>query len=163
MPTTIKKASPRVVRKVKPEIKKPAEKTNENEIKMEGKYIQTLARRKTSTCQVRFYSSGSGKFIVNNYELDKYFNVALTNLALQPLKLAGRTDEFNFSALVKGGGKKGQAQAVRHCITKALVLVDRELRPKMRVKGWLTTDARQKERKKPGLKKARRAPQWAKR
>jgi len=81
----------------------------------------------------------------------------------QPLKLIGRLKDFDFSILVKGGGKRAQAEATRHAIARALVIFNKETRPVLKAKGFLTRDARKTERKKPGLKKARRAPQWSKR
>jgi len=136
---------------------------SEEEVKFKGKYVSAIGRRKSSTAQVRLYKNGKGAIIVNDQKVSKYFEASLQPLISQPLKLAGSGREFDMSVIVKGGGKKGQAIAIRHGVARALISIDKELRPSMRVKGWLTRDARVKERKKPGLKKARRAPQWSKR
>jgi small subunit ribosomal protein S9 len=87
----------------------------------------------------------------------------LANLALASLKLTGQGKDLNFSVHVNGGGLRGQAEAIRHGISRVLVTMDQNLRPSIKAKGLLTRDSRTKERKKPGLKKARKAPQWAKR
>ncbi|MFH1427141.1 MAG: 30S ribosomal protein S9 [Patescibacteria group bacterium] len=133
------------------------------EIKFKGKYIKAIGRRKTSVAQVRLYKQGKGNIIINNLKLNKYFDVFDTIIISQPLKLAGRLRDLDFSIVVKGGGKRGQAEAARHGIARALVLFDEELKKLLKAKGWLTRDSRKKERKKPGLKKARKAPQWSKR
>lgn len=131
--------------------------------KFKGKFIQAIGRRKTSVAQIRLFSKGHGTIIVNEKRFNQYFNEDEVTNIIQPLKLVGHARDLDFSILVKGGGKKGQADAVRHGLSRALVLFDNGLREALRVKGWLTRDARQVERKKPGLKKARRAPQWSKR
>ncbi|MFA5359472.1 MAG: 30S ribosomal protein S9 [Patescibacteria group bacterium] len=132
--------------------------------KFKGKFTNTIGRRKTSTARVRLYKNGEGLIIVNGMEANKYFSEEdLFSIINQPLKLAGLTKDFNISINIAGGGKKGQAEAVRHGIARALLELNPELRASFKVKGWIMRDARKKERKKPGLKKARRAPQWAKR
>lgn len=134
------------------------------QVKLKGRYILTIGRRKTSSAQVRLYKSGSGSMTVNGLNADKYFKEEdLFSIINQPLKLTGLDKDFNITINVAGGGKKSQAEAVRHGIARALLIVNPELRPSLKVKGWIMRDARKKERKKPGLKKARRAPQWAKR
>ncbi|MDD5031579.1 MAG: 30S ribosomal protein S9 [Patescibacteria group bacterium] len=141
---------------------KKEEKENE-EIKFRGKFIKAIGRRKTSSAQARLYKDGRGLIIVNGLKINQYFSEGEMAVALQPLKLIGRLKDFDFSVLVRGSGKSAQAEAVRHAITRALVAFDKEIRPVLRSKGLLTRDARKTERKKPGLKKARRAPQWSKR
>ncbi|MBU4375671.1 30S ribosomal protein S9 [Patescibacteria group bacterium] len=137
---------------------------NTEELKFTGKYISALGKRKTSTARVRLYKNGKGIIAVNGKAMNDYFNeAALRTVAAQPLKLTGHLKDFDFSILAKGGGTKSQADAVRHGITRALEKFDEKLRPVLKAKGWLTRDSRKKERKKPGLKKARRAPQWSKR
>jgi small subunit ribosomal protein S9 len=84
-------------------------------------------------------------------------------LVTQPLKLTGHQRDLNFSIVVSGGGMKGQAEAIRHGISRTLLILNEELRPALKTKKLLTRDSRRVERKKPGLKKARRAPQWSKR
>ncbi|MCK4554753.1 30S ribosomal protein S9, partial [Candidatus Parcubacteria bacterium] len=119
---------------------------------------------KTAVAQVRLYQNGKGIIMINQQKVNQYFLVVLLrNIVNQPLKLTGHLRDLNISILVRGGGKKAQAEAVRHGIVRALVKFDKELKPSLKAKGWLTRDARKKERKKPGLKKARRAPQWSKR
>lgn len=132
--------------------------------KFKGKFTAAVGRRKTSTARVRLYKNGDGLIAVNGIEAGKYFTEEeLLSIIGQPLKLAGLAKDFNISVNLAGGGKKGQAEAVRHGIARALLEINPELRALFKVKGWITRDARKKERKKPGLKKARRAPQWAKR
>ncbi|MDO8668109.1 MAG: 30S ribosomal protein S9 [bacterium] len=136
----------------------------EEQIKLKGKFIGTVGRRKTATAQIRLYQNGSGSMTVNGMKADQYFKEEeLFSIINQPLKLTGLIKDFNLTILVSGGGRKSQAEAVRHGIARALLEFNPELRASLKVKGWLERDARKKERKKPGLKKARRAPQWAKR
>ena len=136
---------------------------SEEPIKFKGKFISALGKRKTAVAQVRLYKNGKGFIIINQQKFNKYFpTVILKTIVNQPLKLTGHLKDLNFSILVKGGGKKAQAEAIRHGIARSLVEFDKKLKPAVKVKGWLTRDARKKERKKPGLKKARRAPQWSK-
>jgi len=132
--------------------------------KFKGKFISAIGKRKTTVAQVRLYKNGTGIMTINQQKVNQYFpTLALRTIVAQPLKLSGHLKDLNFSILVKGGGKKGQAEAIRHGIARALIQLDEKLKPGLRAKGWLTRDARKKERKKPGLKKARRAPQWSKR
>ncbi len=140
-------------------------KEQENKFKFKGKYIQAIGRRKTAVAQVRLYPKGGGQLVINNVEGKEYFANNLDKIIIinQPLKLTGHLEDVDLSILVRGGGKKSQAEACRHGIARALVEMNVELRPALKAKGWLTRDARKKERKKPGLKKARRAPQWSKR
>ncbi len=140
------------------------EKTKENgEVKFKGKYIKAVGRRKTSVAQVRLYKNGRGLIMVNGLKVNKYFTGDKSLIAGQPLKLTGHLRDLDFSILVKGGGAKSQVEAVRHGLARALLVFDKNLRSVLRAKGWLTRDSRRTERKKPGLKKARRAPQWSKR
>lgn len=132
-------------------------------IKMKGKFVQAVGRRKSATAQVRIYKTGTGIFAVNGMDADEYFAIDGQSIVRQPLKLSGNIKDINVSAVVSGGGKKGQAEAIRHGLASALLEMDIELRPGLKAKGYLTRDAREKERKKPGLKKARKAPQWSKR
>ncbi|MCX8068353.1 MAG: 30S ribosomal protein S9 [Anaerolineae bacterium] len=127
-------------------------------------YYEGVGRRKEATARVRLYPGGDGKFIVNDRPLQEYF-VRETDVMrlMEPLKVAGMDGRFNVSVQVKGGGMSGQAGAVRLGLARALLQVDPELRSLLRQKGLLTCDARVKERKKPGLKRARKAPQYTKR
>ncbi len=131
---------------------------------MDGEYIEAVGRRKSASARVRLYPGGQGEIVVNNKPMKEYFGRALDQMILmQPLVLTGLQESFNISVLVKGGGESGQAQAVRHGLARALVKADPNLRPVLKAAGMLTRDARVKERKKPGLKRARKAPQYTKR
>jgi len=133
-------------------------------IKLKGKYIGAIGRRKTATAQVRLYKNGDGTMIVNDVKADQYFKEEeLFSIISQPLKLVGLVKDLNLTIAVSGGGRKSQAEAIRHGIARTLLELNPELRASLKVKGWLERDARKKERKKPGFRKARRAPQWAKR
>ncbi len=129
----------------------------------EGEFIPALGRRKKSVAQVRLYSQGKGKLRVNGKKLDEYFSEDGIYKINQPLKLTSYQKKLDFSILVKGGGSQSQAESIRLGISRALFKYDPELLASLRVKGWITRDPRRKERKKPGLKKARRSPQWSKR
>jgi len=128
-----------------------------------GKYLKAIGRRKTSVAQVRLYEEGEGNIVVNDQDVSEYFSVSHEATVSQILKLTNHSHDLDFSILVKGGGKSGQAEAIRHGLARILVLFDKELKLTIKAKGWLTRDSRKVERKKPGLKKARRAPQWSKR
>lgn len=128
-----------------------------------GKYISATGRRKVSVARVRLYKKGEGEVYLNDIDLSKYLSAAYQSIVKQPLKLTGHLKDLDFSIVVNGGGKRGQAEAIRHGISRTLVSLDEELKKPLKAKGFLTRDARIKERKKPGLKKARRAPQWSKR
>jgi small subunit ribosomal protein S9 len=123
----------------------------------------STGRRKTSTARV-FMSKGKGDINVNSLPLDTYFGRETARMIVrQPLETANMTSDFDIKVTVKGGGMSGQAGAIRHGITRALMKYDGELRPSLRRAGFVTRDARQVERKKVGLHKARRAPQFSKR
>ncbi len=120
-------------------------------------------RRKKSVARVRLVP-GEGKFLINDRSLDDYFGLAtLKVIVKQPLVLTDTTAKFDVICKVTGGGFTGQAGAIRHGISRALLKLDEELRPVLKKAGFLTRDPRMKERKKYGLKKARRAPQFSKR
>lgn len=141
--------------------KKKIEKSEE--YKFKGKFIAATGKRKTAAAQVRLYKSGSGAMVVNGVKAGQYFPANLMNVISQPLKIAGLSKDLDFSAVVSGGGKSGQADAIKLGISKTLIEYNEELRAALKSKGLLTRDSRKKERKKPGLKKARKAPQWSKR
>ena len=130
----------------------------------EGKpYFYGTGRRKSSVARVRIYN-GTGKFTINGRDIDDYFGLeTLKVIARQPLNLTGNLDKFDIVCSVAGGGVTGQAGAIRHGIARALLLADENLRPELKKAGFLTRDPRMKERKKYGLKGARRAPQFSKR
>lgn len=130
----------------------------------EKKYYKGVGRRKTSSARVRVYPEGEGKFEVNQRSLEDYFsNPSSLKKAKAPLEISGLLSEVRVSVLVEGGGFNGQAEAVRHGLARALVELNPDFKEKMKEYGFLTRDPRMKERKKPGLKGARRAPQWQKR
>lgn len=124
---------------------------------------RAVGRRKTASARVRL-TLGKGIVTVNEKELSVYFPLALYRQAvLRPLEVTGKDKNFDISVKVVGGGKRGQAEAVRHGIARALVRWDEALRPVLRAEGLMTRDPREKERKKFGLYGARRGHQWRKR
>jgi small subunit ribosomal protein S9 len=126
-------------------------------------YTEAVGRRKTSSARVRLYP-GTGEIVVNDKPMDQYFGRALDRMILrQPLAITGTESTYNISIKVAGGGEGGQASAVRLGIARALCALDENLRPSLKAAGFLTRDARAKERKKPGLKRARKAKQYTKR
>ena len=127
-------------------------------------YFYGTGRRKSSVARVRLYK-GTGKVTINDRDIDDYFGLETLKLIVrQPLVLTGTEEMFDVVCRVNGGGVTGQAGAIRHGISRALLQFDSEnLRPKLKKAGFLTRDPRMKERKKYGLKAARRAPQFSKR
>lgn len=126
-------------------------------------YFYGTGRRKNSVARVRLYQ-GSGKITINGRDIDDYFGLETLKLIVrQPLELTGNVENFDIICTVTGGGVTGQAGAIRHGASRALVEFDPELRPQLKAAGFLTRDPRMKERKKYGLKAARRAPQFSKR
>jgi len=120
-------------------------------------------RRKSSTARV-FLNKGKGSIIINGRDLDAYFGRKTARMVVrQPLELVEMADKFDVMVTVKGGGTTGQAGAIRHGITRALIEYDETLRSPLRKAGWVTRDAREVERKKVGLRKARKKPQFSKR
>ncbi|RLQ21898.1 30S ribosomal protein S9 [Seongchinamella sediminis] len=120
-------------------------------------------RRKTSTARV-FLQNGAGNITVNKRPLDQYFGREVARMIVrQPLELVELNDKFDINVTVAGGGSFGQAGAIRHGITRALMEYDESLRPTLRGAGYVTRDAREVERKKVGLRKARKRPQFSKR
>lgn len=123
----------------------------------------STGRRKEAVARVRLIP-GSGSFDINGRPLDDYFPTRVHRMvAAAPLRLVGRERDFDVIATIRGGGIAGQAGAIRLGIARALIDQDPELRPQMKAEGFLTRDAREKERRKYGLKKARKAPQYSKR
>ncbi len=130
---------------------------------MSVQYYEGVGRRKTSTARVRVIK-GSGKFVVNEKPVDEYFpRFGDLDAALLPLRTVGLEGQLDVTAKVQGGGVTGQATAVRHGLARALVAMDENLRAALRGGGMLSRDPREKERKKPGLKRARKAPTYTKR
>ena len=122
------------------------------------KYFEGVGRRKSAVARARLLIKGSGKTIINDKD-----EASPSKIYLAPLKITGNLQKYNISIKVCGGGISSQKEAIRLAITKALLKADKKLKPVLRKAGFVTTDARVKERKKPGLKGARRAPQWQKR
>ncbi len=128
-----------------------------------GRYTEAIGRRKTAIARVRLFS-GTGKMLVNGKDPKQYFLLPrLLAAAVAPLAQMDLAKQFDVTVTVRGGGISAQAEAVRHGLARAIVLHAPDWKPRLRAMGWLTRDSRMVERKKYGLKKARRAPQWAKR
>ena len=127
-------------------------------------YFYGTGRRKSSVARVRVYANGTGKITINNRDIDDYFGLETLKLIVrQPMELTGTSGKLDIICTVAGGGVTGQAGAIRHGLSRALLQYDEELRPALKKAGFLTRDPRMKERKKYGLKGARRAPQFSKR
>ena len=126
-------------------------------------YFYGTGRRKNSVARVRVYN-GTGKVTINDRDIDDYFGLETLKLIVrQPLHTAAAEGKFDIVVRVAGGGVSGQAGAIRHGLARALLVYDENLRPELKKAGFLTRDPRMKERKKYGLKAARRAPQFSKR
>jgi len=176
MADTEKKVAKKTAEKVE---KKPAAKKAEvKEVKAEtakpakgktvkfAKFVQYMGtgRRKSSIARVRLVPNGKGNFVINGKNIDEYFGQGtLKQVAYQALVLTNTAEKFDVFVNVNGGGLTGQSGAIRHGIARALIKADETLRPELKKAGMLERDARKKERKKPGLKKARKAPQFRKR
>ena len=131
---------------------------------MAEKYYQSIGRRKTSTAQVRLFPGGKGKITINDREFEKYFTTPSgRQKVLAPLVAVGKKDDVDITVRVVGGGMTGQADAVKMGIARALVMNDETVKTTIKAEGFLTRDARKKERKKFGKHGARRSPQWRKR
>ena len=128
------------------------------------KYYYGTGRRKSSVARVRVYENGTGSIIINGRDMNDYFGLDTLKLIVnQPLVATDMVGKVDVVVTVAGGGVSGQAGAIRHGISRALLNVNAELRPALKAAGFLTRDPRMKERKKYGLKAARRAPQFSKR
>ncbi|MSR78594.1 MAG: 30S ribosomal protein S9 [Candidatus Taylorbacteria bacterium] len=128
------------------------------------RYIETVGRRKTAIARVRITPSAKSSFLVNEKDVDSYFTTdELRRIAVEALTLTKLAQKFKITAKITGGGINGQAEALRHGIARALIIHELELRKKLKSAGFLKRDPRAKERRKFGLKKARKAPQWSKR
>ena len=127
-------------------------------------YFYGTGRRKSSVARVRVYPNGTGAITINGRDIDDYFGLDTLKLIVrQPMELTETIGAFDIVCTVAGGGVTGQAGAIRHGLSRALLQYNEELRPTLKKAGLLTRDPRMKERKKYGLKKARRAPQFSKR
>ena len=128
------------------------------------KYSYGTGRRKSSVARVRVYENGTGSITINGRDIDDYFGLDTLKLVVrQPLVTTDMVGKVDVVVTVAGGGVSGQAGAIRHGISRALVAMNAELRPTLKAAGFMTRDPRMKERKKYGLKAARRAPQFSKR
>lgn len=129
-----------------------------------GSYIGAIGRRKTSVARVRLIKNGKGMITINGKKMEQYFSTYdLREQITNPLKVTGQETAVDVSASVEGGGIRGQADAVRLGLSRALIILNPTFRKTLKKLGYLTRDSRKRERKKPGLKAARRAPQWSKR
>lgn len=129
-----------------------------------GQYFEGVGRRKTSTARVRIYPAGNGTVVINDKPGDEYLpRFGDLENALAPLEMMGKLSSYNVTVKVRGGGNTGQSDAIRLGMARAILKMDEEMRPQLRRAGFLTRDAREKERKKPGLKRARKAPTYTKR
>ena len=129
-----------------------------------GEYIETVGRRKTAVARVRITLAGKTTYVVNGLTIPTYFKTAiLESIVKDAYKKSELEDKFSISIQVKGGGTNAQAEAARHGIARALLEFDPELRKVLKKEGFLKRDPRKKERKKFGLKGARKSPQWSKR
>ena len=128
------------------------------------KYFYGTGRRKSSVARVRVYENGTGSIIINGRDIDEYFGLdTLKMVVRQPLAATDLVGKVDIICTVEGGGVSGQAGAIRHGVARALLSVNPEFRATLKAAGFLTRDPRMKERKKYGLKAARRAPQFSKR
>jgi small subunit ribosomal protein S9 len=127
------------------------------------RYYEAVGRRKRAVARVRLYP-GAGEVVINGKQLDEYFGRSQDRQdVLAPMELTNSKGQFNLSVLVQGGGVTGQAQAVRHGVSRALMIAEPGFKRALRRAGFLSRDPREKERKKAGLKRARKAPQYTKR
>lgn len=152
-------------------IEVPVEETSDEEknwtsnetVEFSGKYLKSVGRRKQAVAQVRLYDGGKGVIMINGKRASEYFSGEGVGIITQPLKATGHLRDFNFSVIARGGGKMGQIDAVRLGIARAILTFDPAAKEALKVNNFLTRDPRQVERKKPGLRKARKSPQWSKR
>jgi len=152
--TEVKKTK-KVVKKAKPAVVKEAK---------AARFFEAIGRRKTAVARVRLQPQSNREFSINGKPLEKYFlSSDLQQIILSPLEKMGIVEKFGMMVKVSGGGLHAQAEAVRHGMARALIELDSELSNKLKKSGFLTRDSRMRERKKFGLKGARRAPQWTKR
>ncbi len=144
--------------------KKAVKKTIKKEKKTENRYFEATGKRKTSVARVRLYTQGGKDIIVNGKNYKQYFCTAeMQEIVFSPLEKMKCENHFMITAKIFGGGIHSQAEAMRHGISRALVEFNPEFRKRLRRAGYITRDPRARERKKFGLKRARRAPQWSKR
>lgn len=143
-------------------VEKPEEAPADDKKKIE--YLVGIGRRKSARARVLVFKNGEGRFTINNKDFKQYFpTLDLQERVLAPFKVVGQMDRLELTAKVEGGGVSEQADAVRHGASRALLLFNPNFKKPLKKAGLLTRDPRKKERKKPGLKRARKRPQWAKR
>ena len=132
---------------------------------IKGEYYYGMGRRKTAVARVRLFPNGDGSITINGKDIQGYFGTRETHQSTiaAPFRALDINNSFTMTVRVVGGGTTGQAGAIRHAIARALVRMNPELKASLRKAGYLTRDPRMKERKKPGLKRARKAPQYTKR
>ena len=144
--------------------KEVAESIKKSSAQKTDRYLEAIGRRKTAVARVRLYTKGEKEFLVNNKPFQTYFQTPDDReTAVSSMNKMRCLDKFRVTVIVKGGGHTAQAEAVRHGTARALVDFNQNFRKRLRKAGYLTRDARMRERKKFGLKRARRAPQWSKR
>lgn len=162
---TVKKT--KTAKKTKAKKKKVEEKVKkktEREEVTETKYYEAVGRRKRAVARIRLFTKGKRGFLINNKSLEEYFPThELQKTATASLEKMKCLDKFNVSVIVRGGGLNAQSEAVRHGIARALMLFNPDFRKRLKKAGFLKRDSRMRERKKPGLRRARRAKQWKKR
>ncbi len=147
-----------------PKTKEKIKKETKKESKKDERYYESVGRRKTAVARVRIWTKGKNQVIVNDNNLKDYFKQEkLQKKVLSPLDKMNCEDKFKVKVIVRGGGINAQAEAVRHGISRALVLFNADFKKRLKKVGYLTRDPRMKERKKFGKKGARRSPQWQKR
>ena len=160
---TVKKTAKKT-KTTKKKIEKESKKKVEKKDVVEVKYYEAVGRRKRAVARIRMFTRGKRDFLINNKPLKEYFSTyELQKTASASLEKMKCLDKFNVSVVVRGGGLNAQAEAVRHGISRALMLFNPDFRKRLKKAGFLKRDSRMRERKKPGLKRARRAPQWKKR
>ncbi len=158
----VKKLAEKIVRPKK--VVSKSKKQEEEKTPKAERYIEAVGRRKTAVARVRFFIKGKKEFLVNNKNYQEYFpNFNLQKTINAPLEMMNAENKFMISIKIKGGGVYAQAGAARHGISRVLVKINPESRKRLKKAGFLTRDPRMRERKKFGLKRARRAPQWSKR
>jgi small subunit ribosomal protein S9 len=162
-PTTDKTKKEEIKKVTKKIVKKVAKKTGDKKAS-KTRYIEAVGRRKTAVARIRIWHNEKKEILVNDNDYKKYFpSLEMQRTILSPLAVVGDESEFRISIKVKGSGKHSQAGAIRHALSRALIKFNPEFRKQLKQEGFLTRDPRMRERKKFGLKRARKSPQWSKR
>ncbi len=159
-----KKTTPKTKTRKTASVSEPVVKKSEKVEEGDGHYFEAVGRRKSAVARIRLFTKGEKEFVVNDKKMEEYFpTLELRELCSSALKKMKCFDKFRTVAKVNGGGVNAQAEAIRHGTARALFLFNPDFKKRLRKVGYLTRDQRQRERKKFGLKRARRAPQWKKR